>query len=99
VNISLTVLLSKWSKTRFFVTIAFQIYFKVCHYKGPGNPVGSEIEWDKSGSDFADEVNLLGYDINTIYRNTETAIDASKEIGLEINVEKTRYMLVFRDQN
>jgi hypothetical protein len=26
-------------------------------------------------------------------------IDASKEVGLEVNIEKTKYMLVFRDQN
>jgi hypothetical protein len=29
----------------------------------------------------------------------QTLIDASKEVGLEINVEKTKYMLVSRDQN
>jgi hypothetical protein len=26
-------------------------------------------------------------------------IDASKEVGLEVNVEKTKYMLVSRDKN
>jgi hypothetical protein len=30
---------------------------------------------------------------------TETLIDASKEVGLEINVEKTKCMLVSHDQN
>jgi hypothetical protein len=34
-------------------------------------------------------VNLLGY-IDTIKKNTEPLIDADKEVGLEINVEKTR---------
>jgi hypothetical protein len=28
-----------------------------------------------------------------------TLIDASKEVGLEVNVEETKYMLVSRDQN
>jgi hypothetical protein len=32
-------------------------------------------------------------------RNTQTLIDASEEVGLEINVEKTKYMLVSWDQN
>jgi hypothetical protein len=27
----------------------------------------------------------------TIEKNTETLIDASKEVGLEINIEKTKY--------
>jgi hypothetical protein len=44
-------------------------------------------------------VNLLGDNIDTINKNTETLIDASKEVGLEVNVEKTKYMLVSRDQN
>jgi hypothetical protein len=48
---------------------------------------------------YADDVNLLGDDIDATNKNTETLIDASKEVGLEINVEKTNYMLVSRDQN
>jgi hypothetical protein len=46
-----------------------------------------------------DDVNLLGDSIDTIKKNTETVIDASKEVGLEINVEKTKYMLLSRPQN
>jgi hypothetical protein len=39
---------------------------------------------------YADDVNLLGYNIETINRNTESLTDASKEVGLEVNVEKTK---------
>jgi hypothetical protein len=38
---------------------------------------------------YADVVNLLGDNINNLKENTETLIDASKEIGLEVNAEKT----------
>jgi hypothetical protein len=44
-------------------------------------------------------VNLLGDNIDTIKKNTETLMDANKEVGLEINAEKTKYMLLSRRQN
>jgi hypothetical protein len=31
------------------------------------------------------DVNLLGDNIDTIKKNTQTLIDASKEVGLEVN--------------
>jgi hypothetical protein len=37
---------------------------------------------------YIDDVDLLGDNIDTIKKNTETVTDASKEIGLEINVKK-----------
>jgi hypothetical protein len=47
----------------------------------------------------ADDVNLLGDNIDTKKKNTETLIDASKQVGLEINVEKNKYVLLSRHQN
>jgi hypothetical protein len=47
---------------------------------------------------YADDVNLLGDNIDT-EKNTETMIDDSKEVGLEINIEKTKYMLTFHRWN
>jgi hypothetical protein len=48
---------------------------------------------------YADDVNLLGDTIDTIKKNKETLIDASKEVGLELNIQKTKYMLLYRHQN
>jgi hypothetical protein len=42
---------------------------------------------------YADDVNLFGHNTDIINKNTETLIDASKEVGLEINADKTEYML------
>jgi hypothetical protein len=44
-------------------------------------------------------VNVLGDNTDTINENKETLIDASKEVYLEINIEKTKYMLLSRHQN
>jgi hypothetical protein len=42
---------------------------------------------------YADDVKIVGDNIDTINKNTEIVIYASKEVGLEVNVEKTEYML------
>jgi hypothetical protein len=47
---------------------------------------------------YADDVNLLRNNIDTI-KNIKTVIDASNEFGLEVNTEKTKYMLLSRQQN
>jgi hypothetical protein len=47
---------------------------------------------------YADDVNLL-YNIDTIKKNIETLIDANKEVGLEVNAEKTKSMLMSHCQN
>jgi hypothetical protein len=43
---------------------------------------------------YADDASLLGDNIDTINEKTETLIFAGKGIGLEVNVEKTKYMFV-----
>jgi hypothetical protein len=48
---------------------------------------------------YSDDVNLLGDNIDTMNKNTQTLIDASKEVCLNVNVEKTKYMLVSQNQN
>jgi hypothetical protein len=48
---------------------------------------------------YADDVNLLDDNIDIIQKNMESIIDASNEVGLEVNTEKSKYMLLFRYQN
>jgi hypothetical protein len=48
---------------------------------------------------YADGVNLLGNNINTINKNKEVLVDASIEVGLEVNTEKFKYVFMSHHKN
>jgi hypothetical protein len=48
---------------------------------------------------YADDVNLLGVGKGTVSKSSETFTDASKEVGLEVHIDKTKYMWCLDDQN
>jgi len=48
---------------------------------------------------YADDVNILGGSVHTIQKNAEALVVASKEIGLEVNADKTKCMIMSRDMN
>jgi hypothetical protein len=48
---------------------------------------------------YAGGVNILGGSVHAVKKNTEVLVAATKEIGLEVNADKTMYMTMSRDQN
>ena len=48
---------------------------------------------------YANDVNILDRRVRAINRNTEALVVAVKEIGLEVIADKTKYMVMSRDQN
>ena len=41
----------------------------------------------------------MGGNVHSVKENAETLVVASKETGLEVNTDKTKYMIMSRDQN
>jgi hypothetical protein len=58
-----------------------------------------KLKWAHQLLIYADDMNLLGDNIDTIKKNTQTLNDANKGVGLEVKTEITKYMLLSRHQN
>jgi hypothetical protein len=48
---------------------------------------------------YADDVSVLGENINTVKKDAETLLQAGRKVGLEVNTEKTKYTVVSSHQN
>jgi hypothetical protein len=55
------------------------------------NQVGLKLNGTYQCLAYADDVNLLEDNIHATKKNTGILIDTIKEVGLEINVDKTKY--------
>jgi len=48
---------------------------------------------------YTDYVNILGGNVQIVKENAESLVVAGKEIGLQVNADKTKYMVMSGDQN
>ena len=48
---------------------------------------------------YADDVNILGGSVRTLKGNAEALVAATSEIELEVSADKTKYLVMSRDQN
>jgi hypothetical protein len=76
--------------------LLFNFALKYAIRKVQENQLGLKLNGTHQLLAYADDVNLLGNNLDTKKKNTQTLSDASKEVGLEINAEKTKYMLLPR---
>jgi sorting nexin-29 len=63
------------------------------------NQGGLKLNGTHSILAYADDVNILGGSVRTVKENAGALVVATKEIGLEVNADKTKYMIMSRDQN
>ena len=47
---------------------------------------------------YANDVNMSGGSVHTVKKNAEALVAATKETGLEVNADKTKYMIMSQDQ-
>jgi hypothetical protein len=78
-----------------FITIALEYAIWMVHT----NEEGLKLNSIHQLLVYANDVNILGECIRTTRKNTEALVIAGKEIRLEVNSEKTKYMVMSRDQN
>jgi hypothetical protein len=76
---------------RCFISIAFQICFRYAIRKIQESKEGLELNGTHQLMVYADVI-LLGENIKTIKKRT----DAGKEIGLEVNAEKSKHIFMSR---
>jgi hypothetical protein len=82
-----------------FSPLLFNFAFEYAIRRFQANQKGLKLNDTLQLLVYADDVNILGGSVHAIKKNTEALVVTSKEIGLEVNGEKSKYMVVSRDQN
>jgi hypothetical protein len=79
--------------------VLFNFAIEYAIRKAKENRVGPKLNGTYHLLAYADDVNLLGDNIDTIKNNTENSIGDTKEVGLETSIEKTKFMLLSHHQD
>ena len=89
------------SKKIYFVgksPVLFNIALEYAVRKVQANDEGLELNGKNQVFAYADDVNILGDDIDTVKSNANILLGAVQEIGLKINVDSTKCMVASRNQ-
>ena len=63
------------------------------------NQVGLKLNGTHQLLAYVDDVNILGRSVHSVKQNAEALVVATKETRREINADKTKYLIMSRDQN
>jgi hypothetical protein len=72
------------------------MFFRYDIRKVQGDQEGLKLKVTHQVLGYADDVNLLGDNISTIKKNTETLIDVTEKCDMEVNRDITKYVLLSR---
>jgi hypothetical protein len=70
--------------------------FRVCHRRVQVNQFGLKLNGTHQLLVYSD-INILGGSVRTM-KNSEALVATSKENGLDVNADKTKYMVMSRDR-
>ena len=82
-----------------FSPLLFNFVLEYTIRRVQANQDGLKLNGTHQDLAYGDDVNILGGSVDTVKKNAEALVAATKEMGLEVNAHKTKYMTVSRDQN
>jgi hypothetical protein len=74
--------------------LLFNFVFEYAVMRAQENQEGLKLNGTHQLSAYADDLNIVGENIDTIKKNIEPLLIDNKWVGLEMNREKTKYMLM-----
>jgi len=77
----------------------FNFVFEYANGRVQVNQDGLKLNGTQQLVVYADNINILGVSIHIVKKHREALVVDGKEIGLEVNADKTKYMVMSRDQN
>jgi hypothetical protein len=77
-----------------YIPLKLNPYVEYAIWKDPANEEGLKLNGSLQHLVYADDMNLVGENINTTKKNAGCLLLTSQEVGLQVNAKKTKCVLV-----